>query len=293
MSNEILLEYVGLEAPSRKIDKENGVVRGVKILGTKSRNNRVYPIETLKKASPLYENAKVNVNHPDGSAAETRKYQDRVGSIKNVKFSENGLYGDFYFNPKHPLAEQLIWDAERSPENLGFSHNVEAVVKCENGTQIVEEIKRVRSVDIVADPATTSGLFESLNQIKTTRCDDVDIQNLLKKIAALETQRDSSTQRFEIARKLLEQFANESDCDAVRLAFKNKAFLEILFESTDVAAAQKIIAERVATIREALDFSVKQKESKIRENETVVSKSRNDIYNAESSTDDFVAAITY
>ncbi|MBQ2851313.1 MAG: hypothetical protein IJE77_12595, partial [Thermoguttaceae bacterium] len=122
MNNENVLEFCDLASPQRKIDKENGVVSGVKILGVKSRNNRVYPLETLRDAAPLYENAKVNVNHPDGSPTESRKYQDRVGSIKNVTLQESGLYGDFHFNPKHPLAEQMLWDAEKAPENFGFSH---------------------------------------------------------------------------------------------------------------------------------------------------------------------------
>ena len=40
-----------------------------------------------------------------------------------------GLFADFHFNPKHALAEQLLWDAEHAPENVGFSHNVEARVR--------------------------------------------------------------------------------------------------------------------------------------------------------------------
>jgi hypothetical protein len=71
-----------------------------------------------------------------------------------------GLRGDFHFNPKHALAEQLIWDAEHSPENVGFSHNVEARTSRRDGKVVVEEITRVQSVDLVADPATTRGLFE-------------------------------------------------------------------------------------------------------------------------------------
>ena len=37
-----------------------------------------------------------------------------------------GLFGDLQYNPKHALAEQLSWDAEHAPENVGFSHNVQA-----------------------------------------------------------------------------------------------------------------------------------------------------------------------
>jgi len=95
--------------------------------------------------------------------------------IRNVQLRENeGLYADFWFNPKHSVAEQLLWDAEHASDNVGFSHNVEAVVRRQTAdgrrqqssdggtTAIVERIVAVRSVDLVADPATTRGLFESI-----------------------------------------------------------------------------------------------------------------------------------
>lgn len=57
-----------------------------------------------------------------------------------------------------------MWDAEYAPENVGFSHNILArTTPQQDGTLLVEEITKVRSVDLVADPATTRGLFESQN----------------------------------------------------------------------------------------------------------------------------------
>lgn len=162
---ETIQEYVSTRNPRSKIDRSAGVIHDVKILGFESRNNRVYPVETLRRAIPLYENARVNLNHPEGNPAESRKYQDRFGLIKNVRLSpEEGLFGDFYFNPKHAIAEQLLWDAENSPENVGFSHNVQAVLSDRDGKRVVEEIHLVRSVDLVADPATTTGLFEEIQK---------------------------------------------------------------------------------------------------------------------------------
>ena len=75
-----------------------------------------------------------------------------------------GLFADFHFNPKHALAEQLVWDAEHAPENVGFSHNVEARTVRRGERIVVEAITRVQSVDLVADPATTRGLFESADR---------------------------------------------------------------------------------------------------------------------------------
>lgn len=299
MNNENVLEFFDFSSPQRKIDKENGVVSGVKILGVKSRNNRVYPLETLRDAAPLYENAKVNVNHPDGSPNESRKYQDRVGSIKNVTLQENGLYGDFHFNPKHPLAEQMLWDAEKAPENFGFSHNVEAVVRLENGAQVVDKIVRVRSVDLVADPATTSGLFESetptpyLERLNndSSNVSATEAATFAARLQALESERDAATQRFEIARFLLEKLAAEPD-PAARLALGAPSFLEIALESRDVVSAQRLIDGQLTIVQEAIKLAADRRDASSPQPrfEPIVSKSRAEL-DASDREQNFVAAI--
>ncbi len=159
---ETLQEITNTPRRDVRIDREVGVLYGVKIIGRSSRNGRLYPNETLQEAIPLYENSKVNLDHPEGDPNRPRSYQDRFGVIRNVTLRENdGLYADFRFNPKHSVAEQLLWDAQNAPENVGFSHNVEAIIRQEDGQVVVEKILAVRSVDLVADPATTSGLFET------------------------------------------------------------------------------------------------------------------------------------
>jgi hypothetical protein len=160
--NEMLQELVDSRGVSVRVDSQQGVIRGVKILGLESRNGRTYRPEALAEAAPLYEGAKVNVNHPKGSPTLPRDYRDRMGVIRNVGVRPEGLFADFHFNPKHALAEQLTWDAEHAPENVGFSHNVEARTSRSGDRVVVEAIVRVQSVDLVADPATTRGLFESV-----------------------------------------------------------------------------------------------------------------------------------
>ena len=159
---EMLQEFCDSRGVAIRVDRPSGVIRGVKVLGFESRNGRTYLPEALAQAVRLYEDAKVNVNHPKGNPAGPRDYQDRIGAIRNVAVRPGeGLFADFHFNPKHALAEQLAWDAEHAPENVGFSHNVEARTARRGDRVVVEAITRVQSVDLVADPATTRGLFES------------------------------------------------------------------------------------------------------------------------------------
>lgn len=155
-----LQEVCRLNNSQLQVHRESDVIRGVKILGLESRNGRSYRPATLAKAVTLYEGAKVNVNHPKTGAQTPRDYQDRIGVVRNVAFRDGGLFADLQYNPKHQLAEQLAWDAEHAPENVGLSHNVEARVARHNSGLVVDEILKVRSIDLVADPATTRSLFE-------------------------------------------------------------------------------------------------------------------------------------
>lgn len=175
---ESLLEYTDSRGAALSVDRESGVIRGVKILGAQSRNGRVYPQETLVKARELYEGAKVNVNHPKGSPTSPRDYQDRIGLIRNVSVAEAGLFGDLHFNPRHGLAAQLEWDAQHAPENVGLSHNVTARTTQRDERTIVEAITRVVSVDLVADPASTHGLYEQLDAQPETSLREATLEQL-------------------------------------------------------------------------------------------------------------------
>ncbi len=159
---ETLQELVNSRGVEIRVDRGQSVIRNVKILGLESRNGRTYLPEALAEAAGLYEGAKVNVNHPKGDPSAPRDYRDRIGVIHSVGLQPGkGLFGDFHFNPKHALAEQLLWDAEHAPENVGFSHNVEARTRRSGQDVVVEAILCVQSVDLVADPATSRGLFEA------------------------------------------------------------------------------------------------------------------------------------
>lgn len=151
--------------PSDAHDMANGVIPNVKVLGLESRNGRTYKGEAVRRAAGLYEGAMVNVDHPDGNPAKSRKYGDRIGDIRNVRFKEgDGLYADLHINPHHAVAKQLMWDAKMAPRRVGLSHNVEGrTARGKDNRQMIEEISAVHSVDLVSSPATTNGLFESLD----------------------------------------------------------------------------------------------------------------------------------
>ena len=107
--SETLQEFVDSRGVAMRVDCRQGVIRGVKVLGLRSRNGRTYLAEALASAVSLYEGAKVNVNHPRANPLGPRDYQDRIGNLRNVSVrAGEGLFADFHFNPKHALAEQLL-----------------------------------------------------------------------------------------------------------------------------------------------------------------------------------------
>ena len=277
---DMLQEFCDSRGVSMRVDRQAGVIRGVKVLGLELRNGRTYLPEALAEAAGLYEEAKVNVNHPKGNPAAPRDYQDRIGTIRHVAMhAGEGLFADFHFNPKHLLAEQLAWDAEHAPENVGFSHNVEARIGRRGDRVVVEAITRVQSVDLVADPATTRGLFEaataddaasaaareetnarlSLDDLKrdypelvegVCREQAEELSRLRSEVERL-TAMEAAGQKLCIARRLLREF-DLPDTDAAEPWAKtivSGQFIEALMAAPDERAMRVLVEERARLVR--------------------------------------------
>jgi hypothetical protein len=148
-----------------RIDTESGVIYGVKVLGPKSRNGRVYEDNAIRRAVPMYEGVTVNLNHirnePNARVHTERPIQDRWGVLRNVRYLEGSIYADLHYLKNHPMTPQLVEAAQRFPETFGLSHDAGGDEQVIDGERRVVELFEIRSVDVVADPATNDGLFES------------------------------------------------------------------------------------------------------------------------------------
>jgi hypothetical protein len=146
------------------VDRENGIIRGVKVLGLISDNGRQYLPSAVKAAQKMYEGIKVNIDHP-AHADDSRSATDRFGKLINIHFVEGeGLYGDLEFLTTHPMAARICEAAERMPDAFGLSHNAQGEGDEKDGIFVVSKIVEVRHVDVVADPATTKSLSESIKK---------------------------------------------------------------------------------------------------------------------------------
>lgn len=159
---ETVYGYAPLPDGTSRVDRDGGRIRGVRICGTQSDNGRVYTVEALRNAIPLYEGAKVKISHP-ANPGDERPFTDTFGWLEGVRQGDDGaLYGDLCFLKSHKMAAEICEAAERNPNLLGLSHNADGRGETgQDGTLHVTEIVHLRSVDIVDHPATNSSLFES------------------------------------------------------------------------------------------------------------------------------------
>ncbi len=147
---------------SHTVDRDAGVIRGVKVLGRESRNGREYSDQALHDAARLYEGIGVNLNHPDRRETNVeRSVEAGFGWLAGAAVRPDGVYADLHFLRSHPQAAVLVEAAERNPQRFGLSHNAEGKVSRRGEKTTVESVEKVRSVDVVQNPATNRGLFES------------------------------------------------------------------------------------------------------------------------------------
>jgi hypothetical protein len=292
--SELLQEFVDSRQQKLRVDRAAGVIRGVKLLGLNSRNGRRYREDALVGAVGLYEGAKVNINHPKGHPLSPRDYQDRLGVVRGVQFrSGEGLFGDLHFNPRHTLSEQLVWDAEHAPQNVGMSHNVLARTKQQGNDTVVEAITKVQSIDLVADPATTSGLYEhsesgdsrlgasqsaaqtrnsvtidsiTLEQLRSERPEliseieqayDSQLDQLRRRMDEMLAKEETSRRREQVL-QLLQEFdlPLPSVRDGAARRIVSDEFLQSLMQASNDAEVRSLVEARAALIQSASGWAI-------------------------------------
>jgi hypothetical protein len=160
-------------SPEIRVDRETGIVHGVKFLGRESVNGRSYSDQAMADAKRLYESVVINIDHDRKEPSRERGFMEGFAFPIPEKFEQraDGIYGSLQTIKNHPATPTFLEWAEKSPKRLGLSHNAEGKSRREGGKTIIESLSRVHSVDLVRNPATTNGLFESKEHVvkKTIR----------------------------------------------------------------------------------------------------------------------------
>lgn len=146
---------------SRKPDRESGVIPGIRILGRVSSNGRRYSDKAMESAARLGEGQRAYLDHNNGE----RKIREWIGVWRNVKSEGTGddrcNRADLHYLKSHPLAETICEAAERFADSFGASHDADGKVSGQAGKQLVEDVDKLHSIDVVCRPATNKGLYES------------------------------------------------------------------------------------------------------------------------------------
>jgi hypothetical protein len=183
MSRTLLesVQFADLSQGERKlkVDRTRNVIEGVKILGNRSLNHHGersargsrYTPNALAKAAKLYEGMAVNANHnPRNDLDRERSVFDPFGKLRNCRVEGDGVYGDLHYAPNHDVSKLVLDDVECELFNYGLSHNA---VSCrdwiEDGCLVIDDLTKVRSVDLVTRPATVRNLMESQEMPSTLR----------------------------------------------------------------------------------------------------------------------------
>lgn len=164
---------------SANFDEDNMVVTGVSVLGPVSKNQRRYPVEVQEAALPLFEGAKAYLNHPTSKEmSDPRRVQDLIGEHKNIRMSGDMTYSDLHLIDNATVREHLVPIIKNKPHLVGNSIVVRGnSIREKDGWEKVTKILAVRSIDVVAEPATTHGMYESESQTPPSE-DTMDLKKL-------------------------------------------------------------------------------------------------------------------
>lgn len=183
-----------IERMGGKVDRAAGVIRGVKLLGRKSRNKRTYTDGAMREAAPNYNGKKVYLDHPERDRlGDDRRFKDWVGVVESAQFQGGAIYGDIRLRKQSEHFEELLEAAESFDGFFGMSHVAEGDSRFEGGEEVIESIAEVYSVDIVTEPATAAGLFESTGTPDENHPEEIEpVRTYLKGIACAEKARQLS-----------------------------------------------------------------------------------------------------
>jgi hypothetical protein len=151
---------------SDQINRSLNIIEGTVLITSQSSNGgkggRRYSDHALRQIAEKADGLPAYLNHvaPD-MAWKPRDARDLIGVHRNPRYlaSEGKILTDLHVAPHQaPLVFGL---AETLGGHIGNSLVSRGAVQMEGTTEVIVEMLDLRSADIVSDPATTKGLFES------------------------------------------------------------------------------------------------------------------------------------
>jgi len=141
-----------------RIDRNAGMLIGVRVMGIRSAHGYDYSIPAQREVVGRYEQMPVGLDHDYAGGPMT--VESAWGTLCNPRIDERGTVADLRYLKSHVRTEQVLEDAERDVGLFSLSAVTTRVIEQPKGT--VKSFSPVR-VDLVVRGATTKRLFEQEN----------------------------------------------------------------------------------------------------------------------------------
>lgn len=168
----------GFAFAESSVDRTVGLIRNVSLLGRVSKNNRTYSSNAMQEAAKLHKGAGVYLDHPthreEREREGVRSVRDLAGHVVSARVVGDRVRGDVKVISGTPNGEFLIAIAEQAPTSAGFSHRASGTSRHDDGQEVVEHVSAVAGLDLVTEPATVAGLFESIRERGKTMNDKTE-----------------------------------------------------------------------------------------------------------------------
>jgi hypothetical protein len=237
-------------------DSENCIVHGMAILGNTSTNcsvktgkGRNYSETAQLSVSKLIEGERAFVDHATQKELKERggirKVRDLLGYYRNGRVEGKTVRADLHYNPCHK--EWFGWYVDNMPAKIGGSIHAYGPSSYNDNTllETVQDVKILRSVDIVTEPGSTNNLFESLGRTNS----EMDINSIT--FTDLKEKRpdllNSIQKEYEESEKV-KALNREREANLQKLQESNKQLKEELdkYKVKEVLAAKKeVITKKI------------------------------------------------
>ena len=187
MPGETISENFAASLIESKFNEADLILERTVVLGPASLNNRLYPIEVQERAIPIFEGAKAYLNHPATPViGDARDVRDYIGLHQNVRVIGNKTYSDLHLINNETVQKHILPIIKDRTHHSSVGNSIVAratMEKGKDGVYTVTEIHEARSIDLVSEPGTTKGLFESYNPTQeenTVELKDITLELVMK-----------------------------------------------------------------------------------------------------------------
>lgn len=232
-------------------DHDNLIIKNVSLMGAESANGYTYTEGALKDAQRLLEGTVQYINHDFSDLP--RDVMGSFSETRNVRYdaSKQKVVGEMHLVDTPLIRNEVFPRIERFSNKFGNSIVGYGEAEEQDGHEFVTTLTAIESCDLVSDPATNKGLFESVlkNRNKSKERGEQDMKFTAKDV------RENKEVYDELKQEILKEIKDGQTMETLRkdnerLEKENKK----LSEKVDGYEREKKISEK----REFIDQQIKE-----------------------------------